>query len=526
MAYVLEDATAVPEGTLRDLVTALLHGPMAGKNLIVRSSADDEDAPIANAPGVYDSFINRTTVAEVLDSIRACVAGLHSAEAVAYRAMRGLSGLPRMNIIVQEMLTCQISGVLNTKSPIGPIGTMLAEYVTGVGVGLVTGTRSATHQILPRTSSTSRPGPWSSSRPLSELLSDVGATLEDFFGGPQEIEWGVAGEDFFVFQSRNAALDRGPTELPTQRPQPNEPGSCRVVSPGYAIGSLGSNPPLGLTLSQLDVPPTAAELAALGSVAGLVLTTGLASSHSASLCREAGLPVVVGALPSSSDEPLLVDAIAGEVRPLRDLPVDQAKLAIFASSRRRTVTDPSVWHRDDRYETVVFDPRDQERIQARLQAEGHEPQSLRQTILPYDDENRTYTGVSARIQVDTIGTRVQFKRANVLPDRPCRFDEAVLVTVQSVDEGDALLRWMGYVPFEPQERDLELYALQGVTVQVNRWPNAPHAYTGIAAANYRKILDFAAAVELPSSALAPLDGKDLFALLGLSLATSTFAEGV
>lgn len=521
-AYVLRNVAEVDRDSLLPAVKALMTSSFPDRSVIVRSSADDEDAPIANSPGVYDSFVNRRTADEVLDSIVACIESLHSEDAVSYRKLRGLPPESAMHVIVQEMVTCTHAGVLNTRNPVDERATMLAEFVHGIGTNVVTGRGEVQRLLIPRTPAKVTTTSWSLDQGLEAVLSAMGLVLEAHFGSPQEIEWGVENDRLYIFQSRDAALDSGPVERPAQRPTPFRAGTADPVSPGYAIGALGENAPVRLAV--LANAPTAADLFNLGNVAGIVQRDGGPSSHSASLCREAGLPTVRSNLELVPSLPYLLDAVAGELRPLASVPVSDRKRGIFAAVRRLTHTNPNAWMRDDKYETVVFDPVDQSRILDTLLKMGTESQVIRQSILPFDDEQRTYTGISVRVQADERGARLQFKRANVLPDRPYRFDEEVHLRLATADEGVRFAEWLGYVPFTRQERDIEIFRYGPITVHRNLWPGAAHAYIGIDAPECEAIEMFLLECGLSLSAVAPLDGKDLFGLLAIGLDSARFSE--
>ncbi|CAA9293812.1 MAG: Phosphoenolpyruvate synthase [uncultured Corynebacteriales bacterium] len=530
-AYVVPSLPAGPDGLPDQLVEdlrKLMDGPFAGVPVVVRSSASDEDLPLANAPGVYESFLDRRTVEQVVTAVELCRRSLDSAEARAYRRLTGGTAEPVMSVLVQRMVACDYAGVLYTRHPTAETGTMLAEATAGLGTAVVAGLGATDRFALQRRRAWTRPESWSvGETTLPELLTVLGHLLEEHFGGPQDVEWGVADGQLHVFQSRDAALSRVPLPLPGARPATG-PGDLLVVSPGYAVGRLSADGPPAAgdppTVVLLDDLPTTRALEALAPASGLLVRRGTVCSHSAALCRELGLPVAVA--PPDVDRllgaPVLLDAVVGTVRALADLPPVDRKKGIFAAVRQLAARRVGPVVRADRYEGVVFDPVAQGRILAHLARGGAPVVTVRQRILPYDDPDRTYCGISARIQLTGDSGRVQFKRANVLPDRPYRFDEEVHVPIDRVTDGERLLELLGYRPFEPQERSVEVVELPGLRVCVNTWPGAPQSYLGIETDDPAALLALLDAAGVPVAECGPLDGKDLFDRMGVRLDRLTF----
>lgn len=495
---------------LREEIEQLLLGPFAGFAVVVRSSASDEDAAFARAPGIYDSFLNRRTVDDVVESIDLCMAAIHSEEAHSYRAMMDLSLEASMNVIVQKMVMPEIAGVLNTRSPIGPRGSMLVEWTTGLGTAVVSGEGPAKLWNLPRS------GAIDDLIPCGPALRDVGIMLERHFGRPQEIEWGFADGEVFVFQSRdsvatNSSLTDGPRF-------PGRP--CQPLSPGYAVVGAGN---LFGTVGVFEYPPRASELHADGELSAIVVRNGGPSSHSASMCRELLIPAVRDNGQVLPDVVYALDATHGVISLFDALPVSVRKQVVFAAAKTAARIGVKGWTAVSKYEAVLFDPIDQDEFFARVLV--NRPSSIvRQRIVPFDDPARTYTGVSARLQITDGDLRLQLKRAIPLPDRPMRFDEEVHLT--GVDEGvvTASLAALGYVPFPEQERMIERWEFDGFTVFRNSWPGAQHQYIGIEADAEASILSLFRHIGMDDSVLAGLDGKDLFELLGVTLNGAMFQE--
>ena len=543
-AYVIsaDDLAAEKCDELASEVRELMDTVFRDAAVVVRSSAADEDTPLASAAGVYESYLDRRTADEVLTAVAACRASALSADADAYRVLHGRVECAPMHVIVQRMADCQVSGVLYTRNPVAEDATMLVETSRGLGTRVVAGLgadqRFTLSRSAPEPRERDRADRSVSEEDLPRTLQELGLVLEAEFGCPQDVEWGLSHGRLFVFQSRDIVAPPVPAPLRATRPAPSAvPAADLVLSPGYGIGvpvtmTDGRPAPRG-SVAVLDHMPTASGLDLLKDASALVLRARNALSHSAARTRELGLPAILlldpHGLPadrSASDgpvpgggaaDPVLVDAGRGQVVPLLDLPPVERKKAVFAAMRQGGLRGVPGHHYQGHYETVLFDPVAQNQVRARLRGWGIGTAERVQTILPYDDPDRTYCGISARVQVTTDACRVQFKRANLLPDRPYRFDEEVHVRVDTPEVGADLLRGLHYVARPAQERRIERAEVNGVRLQFNLWPGARHAYLGLESEFPETIEEFLRACDIPLAECEPLDGKDLFDMLGIGL---------
>ena len=78
--------SATDEQALRDCLTAW---DFPNQPVVVRSSVVDEDGGQAAFAGLMDSFLNLTTLPQVLDAVARCAASAYSDRASAYRQQRG-----------------------------------------------------------------------------------------------------------------------------------------------------------------------------------------------------------------------------------------------------------------------------------------------------------------------------------------------------------------------------------------------------------------------------------------------------
>ncbi|UYZ59482.1 PEP/pyruvate-binding domain-containing protein [Hymenobacter latericus] len=197
--------------------------------VVVRSSVADEDGQQAAFAGLMDTFMNLTTPEEVEQAIARCAASAYSERAVAYRRQKGLPLAARPAVIVQRQITPAASGVLFSTFPEYP-QELAVHAVWGFGEGLVSGALAPdefyfskqTGQVHRQTIASkdqqyvARPAggllvqavppplqhePCLSAAHLGQLFG-IGTQLEQALGGPQDVEFVVAGEQLWVVQAR------------------------------------------------------------------------------------------------------------------------------------------------------------------------------------------------------------------------------------------------------------------------------------------------------------------------------------
>jgi hypothetical protein len=269
----------------------------------------------------------------------------------------------------------------------------------------------------------------------------------------------------------------------------------------------------------LDTMPTASELGRLSDAAALILRAGNALSHSARLTRELGIPAVVAKVATPGREldgmPVLVDAVDGRITPLLALPLIERKKAIFAGVRQAGIRGASGFQYKGLYKTVLVDPVFQDVVRSHLRARDIEIRDRVQEILPFDDADRSKCRISTWVQTTGAGSRVQFTRANLLPDRPFRFDEEVRVDVETAGIGVNLLRGLHHTERPARQRRIETADVDDVRIQFNFWPGAAQACLGLASETPEAVEQFLVTCGIPVAECAPLDEKDLFEVLGL-----------
>ncbi|WP_187261155.1 PEP/pyruvate-binding domain-containing protein [Pontibacter beigongshangensis] len=219
----------LPESTLTEIKAVLKSWNFPEQPVVVRSSIADEDGQHDAFPGIMDSFLNLTTLEDVLTAIKKCAASAYGDRAVAYRNMKGLTLGARPAVILQQQVQPVASGVLFTTFPEYP-QELTVHATWGFGEGLVQGTTDADEfyflksagklhrevlaqkeeQLLAaeaaglQTAAVAVQQQTTACLTIPQLqeLYNTGIKIEKAFGAPQDIEFVVTEQQLFIVQSR------------------------------------------------------------------------------------------------------------------------------------------------------------------------------------------------------------------------------------------------------------------------------------------------------------------------------------
>ncbi len=183
----------------------------------VRSSANAEDLPEASFAGQHESFLNVTDKDELIASVRRCWASLWTPKAISYRNHRGFDhGGVCLAVIVQEMVQCEISGVLFTENPNDENQReIVINASVGSPEGIVQGKVTAdefrfskkTSCITLKKIAQGRSDPCLTDGEVLKLAI-LGQKIQQSLGSPQDAEWGIDGTHVFILQSRPITTTR------------------------------------------------------------------------------------------------------------------------------------------------------------------------------------------------------------------------------------------------------------------------------------------------------------------------------
>jgi len=203
-----------------------------------RSSCTYEDLPGSPFAGQYDSYLGIRSITDLLLSVKKCWASLWNERALVYREKKQIDHFRAlMAVIVQPMIACKQSGVLFTVNPVSNDNEkILINASWGLGEAIVSEEVAGDEYVVSKASKDIKinkigdkvveivqlPGgikqiQVTGDKKKQQCLSDeqirklaaIGLKIEDNFGEPQDIEWGMADNKIYIFQARDiTTLDR------------------------------------------------------------------------------------------------------------------------------------------------------------------------------------------------------------------------------------------------------------------------------------------------------------------------------
>ena len=197
----------------------------------VRSSATAEDLPGMSFAGQQDTYLNVRGAEALLDGVKNCWTSLWTERALAYRARQGVDpATVSLAVVIQRMVQSEAAGVMFTANPSnGRRDQATISAAWGLGESVVSGSvtpdsivvEKGSGRVLSRETANKevmtvyteggtaeKPVPEALRRQpvlddeAAATLARHGATIEHYYGTPQDIEWAFAGGEFFIVQSR------------------------------------------------------------------------------------------------------------------------------------------------------------------------------------------------------------------------------------------------------------------------------------------------------------------------------------
>ncbi len=358
-----------------------------GEGLVaVRSSATAEDLPDASFAGQQRTFLNVIGKSNVVTAIQSCWASLFEARAIFYRHQHGFDHLKvGIAVPVQKMVQSEASGVMFTVEPLSNDRTKIfIEAIYGLGELIVAGEISPDQYLVEKATikiidKAIRAQEWqlvrSSAESASKLeeniklpvpaskqnkqkitdkdiitLAQIGTTIEELYGVPQDIEWAKQEGQLFIVQSRPVTTlkDKGISSdmLPTIDAVAILNGIA--ASPGIAVGTAKIVPDASqidrvekgdVLVAEMTTPDW---LPAMKRAVAIVTNRGGRAAHAAIVSRELGIPCVVAtekATKTLSDgQEVTVDGSRGNIYAGRVIEANIIAPTIMTTERIKTKT--------------------------------------------------------------------------------------------------------------------------------------------------------------------------------------------
>lgn len=268
--------TAIESIPIPDDITEEIEGYLAKfgekEAFAVRSSATAEDLPGASFAGQHDTYLNIVGEEAVLRHISKCWASLFTERAVIYRIQKGFDHRKvSLSVIVQKMVFPQASGILFTADPVTSNRKVLSiDAGFGLGEAMVSGLVNADNykvcngRIISKKISAKKlaifafDGGGTKEKKIEPerqnipaltdeqilQLERIGRKIEEHFGSPQDVEWCLVDDAFYIVQSRPIT-----TLFPI--PETNDQENHVYVSVGHNQMMTDAMKPLGLSFFQL-----------------------------------------------------------------------------------------------------------------------------------------------------------------------------------------------------------------------------------------------------------------------------------
>src|SRR5947209_9636879 len=346
------EGIAIPQD-IHEEITSLLTRLGEKHAYALRSIAMAEDLPTASFAGQQDTYLNIIGKEAILKHISKCWASLFTERAITYRLQNGFDHRKvHLSVVVQKMVFPQAAGILFTADPVTSHRKVLSiDASFGLGEALVSGLVNADSykvrngKIIEKKISTKKLAIYAlkdggtkaqeiePERQNRQALTDeqmlqlerMGRKIEAHFGCPQDIEWCLVDDTFYIVQSRPIT-----TLFPI--PEANDQENHVYVSVGHQQMMTNPMKPLGLSFFLLT---TRAPMRKAGGRLFVDVTQRLASPAS-----RAGLLEALG-----KSDPLTGDALQtilerdGFIRPLPD---EGPPGPLFGGAPAPIETDPAI----------------------------------------------------------------------------------------------------------------------------------------------------------------------------------------
>lgn len=326
--------------------------------IALRSSAVGEDTE-ASFAGQYATVLNVDRNG-IIDAFKRVIASKYSPRALSYRLMLGLEDAETpMCVIGLAMVNAQVSGVMYTADPtMVDSGHMKISSLWGLGEQLVSGNAPADLVLIDKNTceitgkiiaqkmeslilgsdggtrltqtAENHQNVASISDEQAQQLCAFGRRIEDYYKGPQDIEWAIdpAG-NIFLLQTR-------PLQVASKAPENSIDtaglNNLLITGAGASYGIACGKVHIARDQKNLATIPdhcilitkTAAPVYAevMGRISGLITEVGSITSHLASVAREFGVPAIfnVGSIAGTfMDGETVTISVAAEVAAYRGM---------------------------------------------------------------------------------------------------------------------------------------------------------------------------------------------------------------
>jgi rifampicin phosphotransferase len=354
------EGIAIPED-INEEITHLLSRLGEKNAYAVRSSATAEDLPTASFAGQQDTYLNIIGKEEILNHISKCWASLFTERAVIYRLQYGFDHRKvHLSVVVQKMVFPQAAGILFTVDPVTSNRKVLSiDASFGLGEAMVSGLVNADSykvrngKVIDKKIATKKLAIYAlkyggtkeqeiePERQKKQALTDeqilqlerMGRKIEEHFGCPQDIEWCLASDTFYIVQSR-------PITTLYPIPEANDQENHVYVSVGHQQMMTDPMKPLGLSFFLLT---TRAPMRKAGGRLFVDVTPMLASPDSRKTVIDTlgqSDPLIKGALMTIIERGDFIESLPDDKK--EQSPGKSHKVISSAGFRTQIENDPAI----------------------------------------------------------------------------------------------------------------------------------------------------------------------------------------
>ncbi|MBS3150445.1 phosphoenolpyruvate synthase [Candidatus Woesearchaeota archaeon] len=296
----------------------------------VRSSATAEDLLEASFAGQQATFLNVIGNKALIEAVKNCWASLFTSRAIYYRENNNFDHMKvYISVVIHKMVNGDVSGVMFTANPsTNNENEIMIEGSYGVGETIVSGQVNPDNFILDKESLAVKERKIKHKelminydenlnknvrRKVPENMADVscltnedvrslaqyGKKIEEHYGKPMDIEWGIERNKLYILQARPITTlkkrseshekIKGEAVLEGLNASPGVgSGKVKIVRDASELNKVESGDILVTKMTDPDF------VVAMKKAVGIVTDEGGSTSHAAIVSRELGIPAVVG----------------------------------------------------------------------------------------------------------------------------------------------------------------------------------------------------------------------------------------
>ena len=232
--------------------------------LAVRSSGVAEDLSDASYAGQYITVLDVHGAQALVMAVRRCWASAFSQQVKQYQAEHGQKGVPRLALLVQQMVRPEAAGVAFTANPVTGDNEVVVSAVRGLGERLVSGQASPDDWVVRGDEAICQ---FAQEKAIdastAKAVAELARSIERRFDAPQDIEWALAGGRLYLLQARpiTALPQRPEMKIPDKGywqkdqahfPSPVTPLGASTYLPANEDSTAVVAPETGLPLERIE----------------------------------------------------------------------------------------------------------------------------------------------------------------------------------------------------------------------------------------------------------------------------------